>query len=1191
VKHRVVLSTFFFVSAGFAQTNAGSITGTVFDQQHAVMAGVKVTATKLATNVSQSAITSGAGVYTIPALEPGTYRLTAEITGFKKLIREPITVEASRAVAIDLEMTVGNTATEVTVSAEAPLVQQGVSTVQYGINQKAIDELPLPNQNALGVLLTIPGVVGDPGSEIPGVSLSWVAPGSGVAVSGGPTGATQYQADGVSNTSTFFGRISVSYGSDALQEVSVLANSYSAEYGRVGGGIVNMVTKSGTNQLHGTLFSFSQNDILNAAPYQNTYLYKGTLRYWRGGADVGGPVYLPKLYNGKDHTFWFFSYEPNRQYTRVSYYVRTPTDLERQGDFSKSIYAGTNVPVAIFQQFDPGSTRRIQLAPNQSYTPFPGNVIPPSQISKVGQTLANLLPKPNIPMNALGQNYFFWRSIRNTDNRYTVKADQVVTDNNRLSFRFSKVPIYGDRGFGSELTSQVPVDATTNFNVALNDTHTWGGNKVNELRLGYNRSNLARRQNNLQTSQNWFQKYGVPSRMDKGFPVIVIGDGFFSLGAGYGTHQVDNLLQLTDIFNWTKGKHSIKTGFEFQAPQQNLIDFANVMGSWNFGSSMTSKGVSTSTQTGYGMASLLLGYPAAVTMAADVIPYQYRWKYYADFLQDDFKVTPRLTLNLGVRYQIEVPRSEKHHNQGYYVNQVTTNSSGRQIPGYIQMYGLGGAQNTLWSTRYNNIEPRIGFAYRLPNWMKGSTTVVRGAYAITHVPTNGLFRTPIPDLSPKSANMAATGGKDGGWVQMDFNPLVLPTGVPAWPKDGKFVDWQNVNQIYYLNRDVTIPYRQQWNFGLGFEFGQMYGLEVNYVGSKETNLFGPQGYLYPDNLIPLARYQSLYAAGYNMSQLVPDPTGLTDENGKVIMVSYADSLRQYPTLGALQDPLQQGYNSNYNGLQVQLKRRFSHGLQFSVAYTFSKAMDDYSCSGQYCDGFAASGWGNTLPQLYNGNRSLERSVSSWDLPHIFRYFYNWDLPIGHGQPLLSGARGVLNQIIGGWKLSGLGQIQSGLPYAVTLGSSAGFPEDVGRIRPNIVPGVDPIDHNWRQNLNNATTHATPYINAMLAFSPPARFTIGNSPRVIPWLRMPTTTSYDMSIIKEFPVREQIRFAFRAELYGALNHISAKGNANNWTAFQNLDYVHYVNPPVNQSNIPVSFSDISSNIIGNRTIQLGLKLYF
>jgi hypothetical protein len=1204
--NRILLCSLFLVPAVLAQTNAGSITGTILDQQKAVMAGVKVTATNLGTNVPFATSSSSAGVYSIPALEPGTYRLTAELHGFKKLVREPITVEANNATEIDLQLTVGDTTTEVTVTADAPIVQQTNGTIQYTINRKQIEELPFSDSNVLDVLYTVPGVVGDPGSEQPGVYTGYVTPGSSISVSGGQMGSTQYQADGVSNNAIFLGRIAVSYSADAVQEVSVLVNNYSAEYGKVGGGIVNMSTKSGTNEIHGTIFSYSQNDKLNAAPYANVTNPKGLVRYWRGGIDFGGPVFIPKVYNGRNRSFWFFSYEPMRNYSQQKYYVRTPTDLERQGDFSQSYYSSsycatcTKIPVFIFQQYQANAAGTLTntpiiLAANQAYPQFPGNVIPKNMINPLGQKLLDMLPEPNMPFNALGQNYGFWRTIRNTDNRFTVKGDQIVHSNDHITFRFSLVPVFGNRTFTDYIFSQAPIDRNTGTNIALTETHTWGGNKVNEIRLGYNRNKMYRGENDAQTSQNWFQQLGFPSYLSKGFPLIALADGFFSYGPSPAfQNEIDNFFQATDIFNWTKGKHSLKMGFEFQAPQQNLVDYTNAAGNWNFYNSMTSIGnANTATypglmtpgaETGFGPATMLLGIVNGAAIAPSVVPYQYRWKYYAGFLQDDFKVSTRLTLNIGVRYQVEVPRSEKHHNQGYWVNQTATNSQGIQVPGYIQMFGEGGAPNTLWSTRYNNFEPRFGFAYRLPQWIKGPT-VLRGGYAIMHQPTNGLFRIAIPDLGPKQEQIAANGAANGGRVILGAYPIVLPTANFTIPSNGQFTDWQNVNQVYYLNRNVTIPYVQQWNIGLGFELGRNYGFEASYVGSKGTNLFGPSQLF---NTINLAAYVQDEQQGLNMSQLFPNPAGLKDQNGNVINVTRQNLLRPDPTLGTLSDPLEQGYNSTYHSLQTQLKKRFSHGFQFGVAYTFSKSMDNTSCAGQFCnDGVAL--WGTGSPQLFNGNRSLEKSVSIYNIPNVFKFNYNWDLPFGRGKDFFSGTGRILNQVIGNWKLSGLSVIQNGIPYQLRVGGNAGYPEDVGNLRPNLVPGVPIVNPGWRQNLNNPNNSQDPYLNAA-AFAPPAFLTLGQLPRVTN-IYSPHTVKYDMSIMKDFPIHEQIKMEFRAEMYGALNHPTVQSNSNNFTIWQNLDWVHYTNPPVLPSNIQSAFSSVTLNIVGTRTIQLGLKMYF
>ncbi len=1198
-----LVSVFLVGSCGFAQTNAGQITGTVTDAQMAVLEGVRITATNLATNVQQTTFSSNAGLYALPALEPGTYRLTAEMAGFNRLNREPVTVETAKVVAVDLQLAVGDTKVEVTVTAETTLVQQANATVQYSVNTKALDELPIANQSALQVLALVPGVLGDPGNEQAAVTTSFVTPGGGISVGGGRMGATNYLADGVNNNSLFFGRISLSFSSDAIAEVDVKVNNYSAEYGRVGGGIVTMTTKSGTNGLHGTVFSFTQNDILNAAPWNNAFVRKGLVRYWRGGVDVGGPVYLPKIFNGKNRTFFFFNYEPLRRYQQSSAFARVPTELERQGDFSQSIVDTTaRAKVFIFQQYlaNPSGTgwtnTRIVPAAGQPFPQFANNIIPKPLISPRGQKVLNMLPAPNMALNGLGQNYSVFRTVHNRDDRWNIKLDQVITNANRFTFRVTQAPTKGDRSFIGGLVDGVPTDTATGTNLAFSDTWTVGANKVNELRLGFNRTSNVRRQNDQQLAKDWFSELGFPSYLQNGFPQISAGSGFANvqgIAVNPGLYQIDNTFQLTEILSWIKGRHSLKGGFEFMAPQFNLIDYGAVGGSWGFSNATTNIG-SANTQavlgvanaaTGLGFASMLMGFPSGISVAPAVIPYQYRWKYYAGFVQDDFKVSSRLTLNLGVRYQVEVPRSEKHHNQGYFVpNETVTLANGRQQTGYLQLNGLGGAPNALWQTRYNNIEPRFGFAWRTPPSIPG-LTVIRGGYAIAHTPTSGLFRIPIPDLSPPSAQYATNGAANGGQVQLDSFPLVLPKQNFSFPADGRVTNLAALAAIYYLPKDVAIPYIQQWNVGFGFQFGGSFGLDITYAGSKGTQLFGPSQFF---NGIDLGEYGKQFLAGLNMNDLLPNPAGIKDQNGNVIQVTRASLLRPIPTVGAISNPLAQGYGSFYNALQVNLTKRYSRGLQFNVNYTWMKSTDTTSCEGQFCNDNLQN-WGVGAAQLLNGDRRLEHSISVFSIPHTFRFNYNWDLPVGKGKAALHNAPGWLNQIVGNWKWTGTGSVQTGTPIQTQTGNTAGFPEDVGRIRANINSGVPLYLSGWSNNCNNPITQRCSYVNSLALFSPPAFMTVGNTPRVPDYLRGPNQFKYNMAILKEFPIHEQIRVAFRAELYGALNRVYFQPGANNFTIYQNLDYSRGGVPSVSAANIVPAYADLG--IQGNRTMQMGVKLYF
>ena len=1195
-----ILLTLPFVSASLlAQTNEGQITGTVFDATKAVMDGVKISAANLATNVTQTATSNKDGVYSLPALQPGTYSVTLEKTGFKKLVRQPITVEGGTTVQLDFDMVVGSTASEVTITADVPVIQTGTSTIQYGLDLKQIDELPVTNQSAVQILGLLPGVQGGMGSEQAAITTGLTTPGAGLSISGSAQGTVQFQADGVSNTSLYYGRIALALSTDAVAEVSVVQNSYSAEYRSGGGAVVSMTTKSGTNQYHGTMFSFSQNDILNAAPWER-YRAKGEIRYWRGGIDVGGPVAIPKLYNGRNKTFFFANYEPLRQFTQSQYFDRMATTLERQGDFSKSVYNNiTNQPIEIFQHFNPGANKQIVEPANTAYPQFPNNTIPTSLISPTGQKILDQEPLPNMPINGLGENYAVFRSVRNTDNRYLFRIDEVVTNNNRLSFRFAQVPTHGVRFNQGGYIEEVPTDNNTGTNAMLSDTYTWGGNKVNEFRYGFNRSNNSRTQDPLELSVNGYKMFNFPSFLTKGVPLL---NGFDanvqSFGVDPGVFEIDNFFEMSDTLSWVKGKHSLKIGADWQAPEQNIVDFGNVGGTWAFNASGTNIGAGNTNTvlgipnatTGTSFATLLLGYPTGVTIAPAVIPYQYRWKYWAFFLQDDWKITGKLTLNIGLRYQIEVPRSEKHHMQGEFVDQPITLPTGAQQQGYVQLAGLGGAPNTLWPTRYNNWEPRFGFAYRLPALIPG-LQVMRGAYAINHVPTSGLFTSAYPDLSPKSAQYATNGAANGGQVQMDFAPLVLPTGGLQIPSDGKFTNITNANTLSYFNPHVTIPYVQQWNFGFGFQFGASMGMEVNYVGNKSTNMFGPSA-IY--NEVNLPQYTQEFNGGLNMSQSIPNPQGIVGANGQVINVTRTNSLRPLSTLGDITNPTSQGFDARYNALQINYSKRFSLGFQFNVNYVWMKAMDDVSCSGSYCTVVCClQNWGVGEPQLFGDSHSLEKSISTYDIPSDFRLNYNWDIPVGKGKKFFNVQRGWINQIVGNWKTSGNLEERSGLPFSVVAGTGtfAGYPDGVANLRPNVVPGVNPILPNWKAGCDNPITQTCPYVNSLAYYRPPTELGVGNATRVEDAVRMPHVQTYNMAILKEIPLHERIKLAFRAELYGALNHVSFSTNQNDFTLYTGLSYVNTPNPVPTSANIVAAFASVRDNMGGQRTIQLGLKLYF
>jgi hypothetical protein len=329
-----------------------------------------------------------------------------------------------------------------------------------------------------------------------------------------------------------------------------------------------------------------------------------------------------------------------------------------------------------------------------------------------------------------------------------------------------------------------------------------------------------------------------------------------------------------------------------------------------------------------------------------------------------------------------------------------------------------------------------------------------------------------------------------------------------------------------------------------------------------------------------------------MSQSIPNPQGITGANGQVINVTRANSLRPLSTLGDIMNPTSQGFDSRYDALQINYSKRFSLGFQFNVNYVWMKAMDDVSCSGSFCTVVCCiQDWGVGEPQLFGDSHSLEKSISTYDIPSDFRLNYNWDIPVGKGKKFFNVQRGWIDQLIGNWKTSGNLEERSGYPFSIIAGTSAAFPDDVANLRPNVVPGVNPILPNWKAGCDNPVTQTCPFINALAYFTPPTSLSVGNATRVEDAVRMPHVHYYNMAILKEFPLHERVKLAFRAELYGALNHISFATNQNDFTVYTGLNYVGTATPVATANNIVSSFASLNSNLKGQRTIQLGLKLYF
>ena len=519
------------VNPAAAQTNRGGISGTIFDPSGAPVPHAKVTVTNIGTNQTTTLTASASGSYEATLLEPVTYRITVEAPGFTQSVLEGVKVNTSSVATANITMQMGAVTEQVTVSADAGQVNAENGTVGQTITERQITDLPMGDQSVLNLMLTLPNVTGDLISEVPGTGTGILTPGQGLSVGGGRPGATSFLADGINNTSAGSGRTVASFSPDTVQEFSVQTSNYSAEYGQTTGGIVNITTKSGTNQYHGTGYFFEKDPDISAAPFTivsiNRPVSNASIKNF--GGTVGGPVILPKVYNGKDKTFFFFAFEPMRVNDSSNVYNLFPTAAMRGGDFSNTVYTaagsttqdvinsfaakGINIPVTadstIYQQFTVSGNNLLRIAVpsgTTSYVPFPGGIIPQSMLDPTSIKLLKYLPLPDqnafVQPNGNLANWVGQRNVVSDDNRYQYRVDHQITQNNKLYLRSSHIPISGYRynnlspgeaaTNGPDQVNALIGDKSVADQWILSDTQIVSPTAVNELRMGYSRGNFSR---------------------------------------------------------------------------------------------------------------------------------------------------------------------------------------------------------------------------------------------------------------------------------------------------------------------------------------------------------------------------------------------------------------------------------------------------------------------------------------------------------------------------------------------------------------------------------------------------------------------------------------------------------------------------------------------------------------------------
>jgi hypothetical protein len=1047
-----------------AQIGRGGFAGTVVDQAGNPARGATVTATAGSTGQSRVTATDLAGHYTVPGLAPGVYDLRVELSGFRTLTRAGIRLATGETITVDLQLAVGAVSESVMVTGDASLLRTEGSSLGQVIDNQKIVALPLNGRSFISLTGLVAGVALPPASQLP-------------RINGGRPRTNEYLFDGISVLQPEPGQVAFFPNVDAIQEFKIETNSPPAEFGRFNGGVVNLTTKSGTNDIRGSVFEFFRNESLNARNYfaRNTPA-KPKFRRNQFGGVIGGPI-------RQDRTFFFGDYQGQRQTIGRTVISTVPTVLQRQGVFTEAI-AG-RVPLI----YDPatGTTNRTQ---------FPGNAIPEGRIDSVARSLLDRYPLPTgagtannyrrIDDERVDQDQFSLRLDHRFSNR-----DQAFARLTRFSETFVPVTPLPD---GSGVTSGTlgPQD-TTAWSFASSYQRTFSNNVMNELRIGDTRRTVGRDAAELAGSASGSLNIpGIPSyaQFPNTLPTFLIA-GYQQLGspANTATDFGTSVTQVADTLSWLKGKHTVKMGADLRWQRLNVVQPPSPTGSFTFSNLFSD--LPGTANTGTPLASFLLGQVQQFSIDLQEEQIRNRASFQEYFIQDDWRVADRVTINAGMRYTLNLPSTEEN-------DQVAVFNLETQ---QLEYAGRDGQPRAARQLHKNNFGPRFGIVGRLTD-----KTVLRTGYALVFIEMAGIttpFTTPVfPFL--QTVSQRTLDNIVPAFVLAN-GPQVTP--IPLTPAAG-------LGQgVFNVDRDLGSGYVQQWNLSVQRELSSNLSLEGGYLGSKITHVGIPDS-----NLNQLSVDQ--LSLGSALTQRVPNPFfGLIPRSSSLgdPTIPMNQLLRSYPMYTTVSQYRNNVGTTFYQGGYVKLEQRFSSGLSYLVSYTRSKLVDDAS---SVFDASILTGPIANYPVADSFNRKLERDYSTGDIPHILVASGVWELPFGSGRARNPG--GLLGVVVNDWTLSGIMTLQSGIPIAVTQATNNNAFGGFGTQRPNISgdPALPSDEQSTARWFNTAV------------FSTAPQFTLGNATRNP--VRGPGYRNLDLAMSRRVPLPAGNALEFRVEAFNITN---------------------------------------------------------
>jgi len=1192
---RLFFAAFLVTLTGFAlhaQTSSGAIAGSILDSSGGAVADAQVTATGVESHSVYNTVSSSTGAYRLSGLVLGTYNINVTAKGFKVSQLTGVVVQIDTTASLDITLQPGTVNETLTVLADAPRIQTESSEVGTVVSTKEILELPLSLNSSSQSFLRSPEtfVFLVPGTQGPGTNTNGNQS-SGIfqsKLTGGQNFGTEVLLDGVSTTRSDSGSAfdQTAPSVEAISEFKVLTSTFTAQFGRTSGGVESFATKSGGDDYHGTAFDLFRNEKLDANSWNNnaTGAKRPKDRQNDFGGNLGGPVWVPKVYKGKGKTYFFFSYEQYRNNPGTTSVTTIPTPAELTGDFSALLGAplmngNTPVlnpcdgsPVLRGQIFDPSTTKTVMVGgqPVQCRTAFPGNKIT-TPIDPVAQkVLTYFTPRPNLPgqLNGLTNNFLFKSANQIRDTTMTFRIDQNWGTNDKFFFSYSSRDQEDLNG-----TPALPGVLDTNFfnsnfthYVRFGWDHTFAANLLNTFTIGLNRLNNLSKPESV-NGTDWPANLGIGNASGPVFPQFsfnnspIVGS-YQGFSSGSFNGHIPNGLAGVDNVAWITGRHSFNFGLELRAYQYSFAANGNTSPNYSFYNYQTAFAVNDNS-TGDPFASFLLGLPNQEQVSISAVNPRLNSYYLAAYVQDDFKLRKDLTLNLGLRYDIDSPRTEAHDLQSSLDLTVPNPATGG-LPGAL----LYGPYSNQGKTYYKDFGPRVGFAYA-PAAMFGHIRnfVIRGGYAIYYA---ALFYDDLPTgqiqfSSGTSVQPTFTSANKFAPVQ------ALSAGFPSFQLPGNSTDPSLLNgqNVGYIAPSYGRPARtQNWTLEIQKELAPDLILSLGYIGIKgdylhtniaQVNALNPKFYSLGNSLTLHVTDPAAAPILANLGVTVPSwfeplygPNGTNPGNDFI-----GQLLRPYPQyldVGGSNNGkcscLENLGISTYNAFQAKLDRRFRNGLNLLVSYTYSKTLTNADSAIPVFSGFSSNEFAAQNPF----NPKSQKALSYQDTPHALVISYLYELPAGPGKKHFS--QGIASKVLGGWEVTGVLRYQSGTPTILsTSGTSTPFTD--GAYRLSLVPGVPLLSPNHKSfNANSGAPSSActrnpdgtlspvstnNYFNCAAFIDPNAAnlvtqrgFVYGDAPLILGNIRSQNYFNEDFGIIKRTTIHENHAIIFKVDIPNAFN---------------------------------------------------------